>query len=175
MGAGVPCPVRPKSQMHRMATANPSTDGRTAIHRHCATRATSTRKPSQGGSNQNHKAKNAVPTINDAMVAGHCDSRSAGRTLPISFVMNSSITEGKRRLCSYLVPSRRAALLAASTPAAWSTMPSARKAHSWLGGNTSLSGRHRRTCLTRPCGATDEGSARPASCAAQQSNQWHNL
>src|SRR5229473_1577060 len=66
MGAGVPCPVHPKSQMQRRATANPSTDGTAASHRQRAEPGISTRKPSHRGSSQNHKAKNAAPTASEA-------------------------------------------------------------------------------------------------------------
>src|SRR5579872_5331734 len=67
MGAGVPRPVQPKSQTQRSATANPSTEGTTASHRQRALPAISTLKPSHCGKNQNHKAKNAVPTAREAM------------------------------------------------------------------------------------------------------------
>jgi len=49
-GAGVPCPVHPKSQTQRRATANPSTDGTAASHRQREAPAVSARNPSQPGS-----------------------------------------------------------------------------------------------------------------------------
>ena len=70
MGAGVPCPVRPKSQTQRSATANPSTEGTAASHRQYDPPAVSTRKPSHPGSSQNHKEKNNAPTTNAATVVG---------------------------------------------------------------------------------------------------------
>src|ERR1700733_5523041 len=72
MGAGVPCPVLPKSQIHLTATAKPSTEGTAAIHRHRAAPAVSTSKPSYGGNSQNHSARNDAPTTNDAMVVPQC-------------------------------------------------------------------------------------------------------
>src|SRR5579863_1367105 len=66
MGAGVPRPVQPKSQTQRVATANPHTDGRAATQRQRATPATSTVKPSHRGNSQNHKEKNAAPTVSEA-------------------------------------------------------------------------------------------------------------
>lgn len=70
MGAGVPRPVRPKSQTHRIATEKPSTDGTTASHRHEAVCTASTLKPSQEGNSQNQRAKKAQPTNSDAIVVG---------------------------------------------------------------------------------------------------------
>ena len=66
IGAGVPRPVRPKSQTHRRATANPSTDGTAASHRQFGV--VSTRNPNHPGSSQNHSAKNAVLTASEAKV-----------------------------------------------------------------------------------------------------------
>ena len=65
IGAGVPRPIHPKSQTQRRATANPSTDGTAATHRHRAAPAISTLKPSHPGSSQNHRPKNAAPTASE--------------------------------------------------------------------------------------------------------------
>src|SRR5580658_1769792 len=54
--------------MQRRATANPSTDGSAASHRQRAAPAISTLKPSHRGISQNHKAKNAPPTVREAAV-----------------------------------------------------------------------------------------------------------
>src|SRR5580765_2119434 len=58
-------------------------------------------------------------------------------------------------------------------PKASSAAPCAHKAHTSPGGSTWLVDRHRPTCLTPPCVATDEGSGHPPSCAAARSSQWH--
>jgi hypothetical protein len=42
-----------------------------ANHRQLAAPAVSTRKPSHGGSKQNHKPKNAAPTASEAIVVAH--------------------------------------------------------------------------------------------------------
>jgi len=68
MGAGVPCPVLPKSQMHRSATEKPSTEGKAAIQRHLNVPDASTAKPSHDGSNQSQSPKNAAPTAREATV-----------------------------------------------------------------------------------------------------------
>ena len=73
MGAGVPRPVRPKSQTHRNATEKPKTDGTAPIHLQGASRAAATSKPNQPGSSQNHSAKNAAPTANEATVVSQTE------------------------------------------------------------------------------------------------------
>jgi hypothetical protein len=82
IGAGVPCPVHPKSHTHRSATAKPITEGTPAIQRHRAALEVSTRKPSQDDSNQNHSAKNAAPTASDVIVIGQRAARSLARMVP---------------------------------------------------------------------------------------------
>src|ERR1700675_2557885 len=72
IGAGVPRPVRPKSQTHLSATAKPRTDGTAPIHRHRAAPTAATSNPSQEGNNQNHSAKNRAPTPNEATVVSQC-------------------------------------------------------------------------------------------------------
>ena len=52
-GAGVPCPVQPKSQTQRRATAKPKTEGSAANQRQCSTPSISTQKPSHCGKGQN--------------------------------------------------------------------------------------------------------------------------
>src|SRR5258707_5066727 len=71
---GVPRPVRPKSQMHLRATEKPSTDGTTPIHLHRAAPTAATPNPNQPGSSQNHNAKYAAPTPNEATVVSRCMS-----------------------------------------------------------------------------------------------------
>src|SRR5215472_2153161 len=66
MGAGVPSPVHPKSQMQRRAAAKPRIEGTAASHRQRATPAISTLKPSHRGSSQNHSEKNTAPTASEA-------------------------------------------------------------------------------------------------------------
>src|SRR5438270_11731436 len=69
MGAGVPCPIHPKSHTHRSATANHGTDGTTAIQRHRAAPPEengSTWKPNHTGNIPNHSAKNPDPTRSSA-------------------------------------------------------------------------------------------------------------
>src|SRR5580700_3715123 len=80
MGAGVPRPVRPKSQMQRRATAKPRTEGMAASQRQPAGAVLLIWKPSQGGSSQNQSAKKAAPMRREAMVvsqtgAGCCWER----------------------------------------------------------------------------------------------------
>src|SRR5207248_9555415 len=60
--------------MQRRATANPSTDGIAASHRQRAAPAVSTRKPSQPGRSQNHRAKNAKPTASEPNKVSHCSA-----------------------------------------------------------------------------------------------------
>lgn len=67
MGAGVPWPVRPKSQMQRSAMAKPRMDGMAKSQRQVGV-VVSVRKPSQGGRSQNQRAKKAAPTARDASV-----------------------------------------------------------------------------------------------------------
>ena len=92
MGAGVPCPVHPKSQMHRNATAKPRIEGTVAIQRH---RAVSTWKPNHGGSNQNHRAKKPVPTANEANAAGQCEPRSGTGAVPVCSLVTTASTTPK--------------------------------------------------------------------------------
>ena len=88
MGAGVPCPVHPKSQTQRMATANPSTDGTAASQRQRAAPAVSTVKPSHCGSSQNHKEKNAAPTASEAAALAQLWSWwEAGELIDSEFVI----------------------------------------------------------------------------------------
>src|ERR1019366_9684653 len=77
-------------------------------------------------------------------------------------------------LALILLPTTKHSLPPAPCLTAWSTGPSAHRAHSWPGGNTWLWDRHRPTYLTQPCGAKDEGLERPPSCAALLSNRWHS-
>src|ERR1700683_87505 len=77
MGTGVPWPVQPKSQMHFIATAKPSADVTTPIQRQPDTPRGSTRKPIQGGSNQNQSARNPAPTASDASAVGQLVPRFA--------------------------------------------------------------------------------------------------
>src|SRR3569833_1465383 len=76
-GAGVPCPVAPKSQIQRSATENPSTAGTTAINRHAEVPLRSTLNPSHRGSSQNHSPKNANPTTSEPIVDHTRDAMSA--------------------------------------------------------------------------------------------------
>ena len=92
MGAGVPCPVHPKSQLHRNATAKPRIEGTVAIQRH---RAVSTWKPNHGGSNQNHRAKKAVPTANEANAAGQCEPRGGTGAVPVCSLVTTASTTPK--------------------------------------------------------------------------------
>src|SRR5579872_1521851 len=77
MGAGVPCPVQPKSQTQRSAMPNPNADGIAASHRHRAVPAISTEKLSHRGKSQNHSAKNAEPTVSEVMAVSQLVSFAA--------------------------------------------------------------------------------------------------
>jgi len=91
-GAGVPCPVHPKSQMHLNATAKPSTDGTAPIQRQRVTPFTSTRKSNHDGSNQNQSAKNEAPTASEATVASHDVPGVVPRDAPgCPFVISNSV------------------------------------------------------------------------------------
>jgi hypothetical protein len=65
---GVPRPDQPKSQIQRRATAKPRTEGMAASQRQRAGPVVSTWKPSQDGSSQNQRARNAAPTVREAKV-----------------------------------------------------------------------------------------------------------
>src|SRR5208337_3504906 len=91
IGAGVPCPVHPKSHTQRSATAKPSTEGTAAIQRQDAPDVASTRKPNHEGSSQNHSPKNAAPTTREATVVGQFAPRS-------SLVIDVSISSKRAQL-----------------------------------------------------------------------------
>src|ERR1700737_198771 len=73
--------------MQRRATANPSTDGPAASHRQRPVPAISALTPSHCGSSQNHKEKNAPPTISEATAVGHRSPCPTGGILPDSSVI----------------------------------------------------------------------------------------
>src|SRR5580698_8853873 len=101
MGAGVPCPVQPKSQMQRIATAKPKTHGMTATQRQRSAPSASTRKPSHGGSNQNQSARKAVPTASEASAVGQCEPRFVSFKAPgCPFVMTCSVIAKAREVTS---------------------------------------------------------------------------
>jgi hypothetical protein len=91
-------PVRPKSQTQRRATANPSADGSAASHRQLA--AVSTRKPGHWGGSQNHKPKNAAPTVSEAVVVGHPCQRATAGTFPAVSVRSRCPFRVYRRWCA---------------------------------------------------------------------------
>src|SRR5208282_528559 len=97
MGTGVPRPVHPKSQMQRSATAKPNAEGMAATQRQRIAPAVSMRKPSNGGSNQNHSARKAAPAAREASVISKCETRFVSGEAPVCrLVMSNSITPKKK-------------------------------------------------------------------------------
>jgi hypothetical protein len=84
IGAGVPCAVRPKSHMHRNATADPNTDGTVAIHPHGSARAALTRNRNHPISSQNQKESpkpkySHLHSTELSALAGDCSAGNATR------------------------------------------------------------------------------------------------